>query len=70
MMQFVDVADIAEGTLFGSLAQFEPAPDMLDLEVTGDGSLEDGESQWIVWEAVGAEYEWAATELTSLTAVF
>jgi hypothetical protein len=61
----VDVADVVESTALGDLAQFEPAPDAVPLEAAKNAALDDGEPL-----AAERGYAWAATELTSLAAMF
>jgi hypothetical protein len=68
MTQLVEVADVVDGT-FANLAQFEPAPDALDVSDIVEDSVADAELQWIVWKAadVSTEHEWATMELISLS---
>ncbi|HJQ84718.1 MAG TPA: hypothetical protein VKA21_11605 [Candidatus Binatia bacterium] len=70
MAPIIDAAKVASGGASQDLAQFEPDPD-------GQGSVEPievsaanepGDSQWVVWPDADEEADWAADELTQLTA--
>ena len=63
MIPFIDASDLVP---FGSVMPYESDSVVIDPPASRAG---DAESQWVTWDDAREESEWAAAELSALTAI-